>query len=129
MPIKIKSRQKTNKLRSVLVAGFLMLAITASAYAHSVVLWCYVENDRVYVEAFFMGGNKVQNGKIIVVDKKGKKLLEGTTSKEGLFDFVPPIRDEMTIFLKIDSGHSSDFKLTKQDFLEAEQDSAAADGK
>ena len=129
MPIKTKSCQKTNKLWFSLVAGLLLLAIAASAYAHAVVLWCYVENDRVYVEAFFMGGNKVQNGEIIVVDKNGKKLLEGTTNKEGLFDFVPPIRDEMTIFLKIDSGHGSDFKLTKQDFLDAEQESKAADGK
>jgi len=126
MYIKSRKSQKTNKLWLGLVAGFLMLAIAASAYAHAVVLWCYVENDHVYVEAFFMGGNKVQKGKIIVVDKNGKKLLEGITNKQGLFNFVPPIRDEMTIILKVDSGHGSDFTLTKQDFLDAEQEAAAS---
>ena len=105
--------------------GLLFLSIAASAYAHATVLWCYVENNRVYVEAFFMGGNKVQNGKIFVVDKDGKKLLEGTTDKQGLFNFEPPVQDDMTIVLKVDSGHGTDFKLTKQDFLDAAQDASA----
>ena len=116
--------RKSNRLWFLLATGFIVLAITASAYAHSAVLWCYVENDRVYVEAFFMGGNKIQNGKIVVVDNNGKKLLEGMTTKQGLFDFAPPVRDDMTIVLTLDAGHGSEFKLTKQDFLDAEKDSA-----
>ena len=73
-----------------------------------------------------MGGNKVQNGKIFVVDKDGKKLLEGTTDKQGLFNFDPPMQDDMTIVLKVDSGHGTDFKLTKQDFLDAAQEASTA---
>ena len=116
---------KPNRLWFLLATGFIVLAITASAYAHSAVLWCYVENDRVYVEAFFMGGNKIQNGKIVIVDNSGKKLLDGMTNTQGLFDFVPPVRDDMTIVLKLDAGHSAEFKLTKQDFLDAEKNSAS----
>jgi hypothetical protein len=106
----------------IFAALFLFLALAASAYAHATVLWCYVENNRVYVEAFFMGGAKVQNGTIIVADKNGKKLLEGKTDKQGLFNFAPPVQDDMTIVLKVDSGHGADFMLTKQDFLDAAQD-------
>lgn len=121
-------RSFTVKQLGVLVTtGLLFLTFAASAaYAHATVLWCYVENNRVYVEAFFMGGQKLQNGKIFVVDKNGEKLLEGTTDKEGLFDFEPPIQDEMTIVLKVDSGHGTDFKLTKQDFLDAAQEASSA---
>jgi len=105
----------------------LFLLVAASAYAHSVVLWCYVENNRVNVEAFFGGGaKKVQNGKVMVVDKNGKKLLEGVTDKKGLFSFDPPVQDDMTIVLEVDSGHQTTFKLTKQDFLDAAAESAAA---
>jgi nickel transport protein len=107
-----------------LTTAFLVLAFAASSFAHAVVLWCYVENHHVYVEAFFMGGNKVQNGKILVYDKNGKKVLEGTTNKEGLFDFDPPFEDDMTIVLKIDSGHGSDFALTRQDFIDAAKEAA-----
>jgi nickel transport protein len=108
----------------IFAAFFLFLALAASAYAHATVLWCYVENNHVYVEAFFMGGAKVQNGTIFVVDKNGEKLLEGKTNKEGLFNFEPPVQDDMTIVLKVDSGHGADFKLTKQDFLDAAQEAS-----
>jgi len=110
-----------------LTGVFLFLALAVSAYAHSVVLWCYVEGDSVHVEAFFGGGqNKVQHGKILVVDKNGKTLLEGVTDVKGLFSFVPPVRDDMTIALKVDSGHQTSFDLTKQDFLDADAEAAAA---
>ncbi len=109
-----------------LAAGLVVLLFAASiAYAHATVLWCYVENDTVFVEAFFMGGNKVQNGKIFVVDKDGEKLLEGVTDKEGLFQFVSPVQDDLSIVLRIDSGHGADFKLLKQDFLDAAQEAAS----
>lgn len=71
-----------------------------------------------------MGGKKVQEGTIFVVDKDGKKLLEGTTNKEGAFSFAPPIHDDMTIVLRIDTGHGADFVLTKQDFLDAAAEKA-----
>ena len=123
--LKSLPRLSAVKQLGVLFASvLLLLTIAASAYAHATVLWCYVENNHVYVEAFFMGGNKVQNGKIFVVDKDGKKLLEGTTDKQGLFNFDPPVQDDMTIVLKVDSGHGADFKLTKQDFLDAAQEAS-----
>ncbi len=103
----------------------LFVSVAASAYAHSVVLWCYVENNRVNVEAFFGGGaKKVQNGKILVVDKNGKKLLEGVTDKKGLFSFDPPVQDDMTIVVEVDSGHQTTFDLTKQDFIDAAKEAA-----
>ncbi len=120
--LKYKSLSQTCLTRRVgfLVAtSLLFLSIAASAYAHATVLWCYVENNRVYVEAFFMGGGKAQDCKILVLDKDGKKLLEGVTDKEGLWDFAPPMQDDMIIVVKVDSGHGADFKLTKQDFLDA----------
>ncbi len=108
----------------LLVTGLLFLSILVSAHAHSVVLWCYVENNSVHVEAFFMGGKKIQQGEIFVVDASGKKILEGKTDKQGLYQFKPPIKDDMTIVLRIDKGHSTEFKLTKQDFLDAAQENS-----
>jgi len=116
----------SRKTAFCLTGIFLFLAFSLAAYAHSVVLWCYVEGKQVHVEAFFGGGKqKVQHGKILVVDKNGKELLKGETDEKGLFSFVPPIRDDMTIALKVDSGHQTSFDLTKQDFLDADADAAA----
>ncbi len=98
----------------------LLAAATATAaYAHAAVLWCYVENDQVHVEAFFMGGKKLQKGKILVLDAQGKKILEGLTDEKGIFSFTPKVQNNMTIVLQLDEGHGSDFQLTKEDFLEA----------
>lgn len=100
--------------------GLMVLAFAALAFAHAAVLWAYVENNHVYVEAFFMGGKEIQNGRIIVVDEEGKKLLEGKTDKEGKFDFSPPVMDHMTILLRVDKGHGSEFKIHKEDFQQGE---------
>ena len=103
----------------ILLISALILASASFVYAHAAVLWCYVENDRVYVEAFFMGGKKLQHGKIIVIDSQENKIFEGTTNVEGLLDFEPSIKDDMKIILQVDSGHGSEFEITKQDFLDA----------
>ncbi|NPA94252.1 MAG: carboxypeptidase regulatory-like domain-containing protein [Thermodesulfobacteria bacterium] len=102
--------------------GSLFLLTATKVMAHSPVLWCYVEDGLVHVEAFFMGGAKIQNGTIYVVDKNGNKLLEGKTDKNGLFEFKPPVKDDMTIVLRLDAGHSAEFELTKQDFIDAEKE-------
>lgn len=118
-------KTRANRFVFCCMSILLFMSLAASAYAHAAILWCYVENNRVYVEAFFMGGKKIQEGKIVVVDKDGKKILEGVTNKEGLFDFAPPFQDDMTIVLLIDSGHGTEFKLTKEDFVEAAKEGAA----
>ena len=118
----------TRTLSLVLICWFFgALILPLTAHAHSAVLWCYVENNRVFVEAFFMGGKKIQGAKIIVVDGKGKKLLTGTTDKDGLFDFEPPIHDDMTVVLRLGEGHGADFTIDKQDFQEADATNKAPD--
>jgi len=106
-------------LFSLTLFGLMMLTTATFIYAHAAVLWCYVENDKVYVEAFFMGGKKVQNGQIYVVDAGGNKILEGKTNTEGLFNFTPASKDALKIILKLDTGHGSEFEITKQDFIDA----------
>ena len=106
-------------MQTALFISALILASATFAYAHAAVLWCYVENNQVYVEAFFMGGKKVQNGHIIVIDAQENKIFEGKTNTEGLLNFTPSIQEDMKILLKLDTGHGSEFELTKQDFLDA----------
>jgi nickel transport protein len=107
----------------LLATTMLFLSLASSAFAHATTLWCYVENNQVYVEAFFMGGKKVQDAQVIVVNDKGEKMLEGKTDKEGKFNFKPSYQGDMTILLKVDQAHNADFELTKQDFLDAAAES------
>ena len=112
-------RKPMRQAALLLAATMLFLSFASSAFAHATTLWCYVENNTVYVEGFFMGGKKVQNGTVVVVNNKGEKVLEGKTDKEGKFDFAPTYQGDMTILLKVDQAHDADFELTEQDFLDA----------
>jgi hypothetical protein len=108
-------------------AAAVLLLSSVSAFAHATNLWCYIEKGRVYVEGSFMGsGRKLQNGKVVVVNGKGEKILEGETDKEGKFDFAPPYKGDMTVIIKADQAHDADFELTEQDFKDAEAEEAAA---
>ncbi len=118
-------RCMSHRLWMVMIGGFIVLSFTASVYAHSVLLWCYVENDRVYVEAFYSGSQVIKDGKITVVNSSGKKVFEGMTNEQGVLDFVPSVKEDMTIVLEVASGHTSEFKLNKQDFLDAEKETRA----
>jgi len=94
----------------------LILGTAATALAHAATLWAYVEDNHVYVEAFYIGGTKVQGGHIVVIDNEGKKLVEGKTDTEGKFDFTPPVKTDMKILLLIDEGHSSEFEIKAEQF-------------
>jgi len=97
------------------VAAALLIA-ASFALAHAVSLWAYVEDGRVYVEAFFSDGTKVNNGPIHVLSADEQVLLEGKTDKEGKFEFDPPAKQDMIILLRLDGGHHAEFKLKKADF-------------
>lgn len=115
--------------RPAAVAGIMLLFAGAASFAqaHGTNLWCYIEKGRVYVEGSFMGsGRTVRNGKVVVLNDKKEKILEGETDKEGKFSFEPPYKGKMTILLASDESHSANFELTGQDFLDAEAEEKSA---
>jgi len=94
----------------------LVLGVTALALAHAVVLWAYVEDGRLYVEAFFSSGKKVKNAEVVVLDAEGKQLLSGKTNDQGLVDFPAPPRQALTIKLELSHGHQAEFKIKPEDY-------------
>ena len=108
--------KKTPTIITLTALQILFLFFIASA--HSVILWAYVEKGQVYVEAFTQDGTKIKYAKLVIVDKAGKKLLEGKTDAEGKFNFDPPVKDEMTIVMVINDAHKAEFKLEVEDFKE-----------
>ena len=117
-----------NRSTAVFVGAMLLLVgAVSSVQAHGTNLWCYIEQGRVYVEGSFMGsGRALQSGKVIVLNGKEEKILEGETDKQGKFSFEPPYQGKMTILLKSDESHSADFELTEQDFKDAAAEEAQA---
>ena len=102
----------------IILAALHLLFVCFTTFAHSVILWAYVEQEKVYVEAFTQDGTKIKNATLVVVDAKGKRLLEGKTDAEGKFTFDVYEKNEMTIVLVIDDAHKAEFKLEAEDFIE-----------
>ena len=104
--------------KSICISSLILLFFAYFAAAHSVILWAYVENGEVYVEAFTQKGTKIKDAQLMVIDKTGKTLYEGKTDAEGKFQFVPSVKEEMTIVMIIDHAHKTEFKLMAEDFEE-----------
>jgi len=103
----------------IVIAALSIAAWALPAAAHGVSLWAYCEDGKVYVEAFFSNGNKVQGGQLIVLDSKGDQLLTGTTDDQGKFDFEPPVIDDLKIILIAGEGHGAEFELPKDELQQA----------
>lgn len=92
-----------------------ILAFAASAHAHKVSIFAWVEGDTVHTESKFSGGKKVNNGKVAVFDSNGKLLLEGRTDGEGLFSFKSPSGTDLDIVLTAGMGHQNSWRLSAAD--------------
>jgi nickel transport protein len=101
-----------------------------SAEAHKVNLFAYVEGDRIIVEGYFSGNAKAMNCVVDVLDKEGKKLLEGKTDTQGMYSFkiaeLPPITGDLKIVLHADQGHMTDFTLPAADLPASAKAGASA---
>ena len=92
-----------------------LLLWTAPCLAHKVNLFAYVEGETVYVESYFPDGRAVANGKIEVFDADKTLLLEGRTDSEGLFHFLIPKYDSLSIVLDASMGHKTTYQINRQE--------------
>jgi len=84
-----------------------------SVFAHKVIIFAYVEGDRVYTESYFSDGKKCMNSKIEVFNNRGDKLLEGLTNGEGEFSFEVPSEDgDLKIVLTASMGHQAKYSIS-----------------
>jgi nickel transport protein len=96
---------------SFIAVTFLILFPMTRADAHKVLLYAYVEGNKIYAEGYFGDGKKVVNSLVEVMDNNGNKLLEGKTDTEGQFIFEAPKKDDLTLVLTASMGHRATFKI------------------
>lgn len=101
-----------------LVATFAVCNWAGMLYGHAAIVWAYVENNQVNVEAFFANGAKIQKARVIVVDENGDSVLEGETDTDGRFAYKPIAKETQTIVVMAGESHVGDFELTPEDLAE-----------
>lgn len=99
----------------LLLAALLLLGAPATALAHKVNVFAWVEGDRVHTESRFSRGKAVNRGRIIVYDLRGEKLLEGETDAEGRFSFPAPGKAGLRIELLAAAGHRAEWTVEPEE--------------
>ena len=102
----------------VLLVGTLVL-ISAPALAHKVIIFAWVEGDRVFTESKFSGGRKATGAKVAVFDRAGTQLLEGKTDERGGFSFRIPKLTDLRIVLNAGTGHRGEWTITESEIRQA----------
>ena len=105
----------TRTWKYLFISMVMALFFAQAALAHKVNLFAYVEGGKVYTECYFSDGRPVKGGKVLVYDSQHNLLLEGVTDKDGLFSFVVPKIDDLTIVLDATMGHKNSFTLKKSE--------------
>ncbi|MFU0842817.1 MAG: hypothetical protein ACFWTZ_09505 [Burkholderia sp.] len=104
-----------------IAAALLLSAAAASAFAHRVNVFAWVDGSDVVTESKFSNGTKVRGGRITVTDSKtGKTIAEGTTDDKGELRFAIPQavlaeRPDLRIVLEAGEGHRGEWTIEGRD--------------
>lgn len=98
------------------VLTILLSIVPATARAHGVSLFAWVEEGQVFTQSKFSGGRLAKNARIEVYDAAGVKLLEGRTDEQGQFAFTPPRPEALRIVLLAGSGHRGEWRVAAEEF-------------
>ena len=102
-------------LRTAILFVLLLLVLAAPAMAHKVNLFAYAEGGKVFTESYFPDGRAVEGGKVLVYDSGDTLLIEGTTDKDGYFNFPISKVDDLRIVIEATMGHRNEFTLKKSE--------------
>ena len=107
---------KINRFALITMVTWTVLGLSGllvkPADAHGVIVFAWVEGDRVHVESKFSGGRKVNGGKVVVLDSQGTELLRGTTDAQGKYDFTVPAKTDLKILLQAGMGHQGEWTVS-----------------
>lgn len=91
----------------LLLAAVLLLATAASAEAHRLNVFAWLENDRIIVECDFGKDRPARNASVTIYDSATKKaLLHGQTGQNGQYVFAVPevVREGHGLVIDVNSG-------------------------
>lgn len=103
------------KLSLGYILAIFILVFPASAFAHRVSIFAWVDGDTIRTESKFSGSRMVKGGIVKVFDMEENLLLEGTTDENGEFSFKIPERAPLRIELIAGTGHGNEWLITADD--------------
>jgi nickel transport protein len=111
----------------ILILCLAILAIGASAWAHGVSVFAWVEGQRVMVESKFSGGKHPVHATVRVLAPDGRELLTGKTDDQGRWAFDLPQKTALKIVLEAGLGHRAEWTLSAEEVGAAPVDTSTVD--
>jgi nickel transport protein len=115
-------------MKNALVRGALVLMgclfFSGSAYAHRVMIFGWVEGDRVMTQSKFSSNRAVKGGEISVYDSTENRILSGRTDTQGEYSFQIPSQERLRIVLATAAGHRAEWTMTKKELESPSQNHA-----
>ena len=89
------------------------LVVPAAALAHKVIVFAFVEDNRIFVEAGFGSHNPVHQGLIHMVDESGRVWFEGRTDDQGKLSIPVPqaIAGDLEVILEAGPAHKAQWRI------------------
>lgn len=102
--------------RFTAVLLFALFTISTTVQAHKLNMFAYVEDEEIYVEAYFANGKRAKNSVIEVYDPQDQLLYNSTTDEEGGHQFTIPQKTELRIVINAGMGHQTEYILPRSEF-------------
>ena len=104
---------------SVFILFGIGLGSPIRADAHKVVVFGWVEDGRIHVEAGFGSGRPAKNCKVDILDPAGSKAASGRTDMSGKFscDLPGHAACDLTIRLDAGTGHLGQWVIKKEEWM------------
>lgn len=103
------------------MAGIAMVVLvfnlfwSTAALAHRVIIFGWVEGDRVITQSRFSRKRPVKGGDVSVFDENEKRVVSGKTDDKGEYAFQIPGKGPLRIVLTAGSAHKAEWMLSRAD--------------
>ncbi len=89
------------------------LFCSTEAFAHRVIIFGWVEGERVITQSRFSNKRAVKGGDIAIFDKGGNRILSGKTDTKGEYSFQIPGKGPLKILLTVGSAHQAKWTVSE----------------
>lgn len=89
----------------------LLSGISATASAHKVNVFAYVEGDQIYIQGYFSDGKTAKNSEVTLYGGDGRELTKGQTNEEGVITFPVQGKQSLRIVLNAGQGHQASYEI------------------
>ncbi|RAK10583.1 nickel transport protein [Halanaerobium saccharolyticum] len=117
---------KIKKLVIFISLVAIFLSFSLPVFAHRVILYAYVEGNKIIAEGAFGDGSPAKDAEIMVYNKQGELLAEAKTNENGICEIEIPKKTDLEIKMNAGMGHQAEYALSESKLPEINNKDAAA---